>query len=924
MKPDAFPTPAGLRGALDLLRGAGTWDLSTTAIGDIDTHLHRPAAVKCLSLERTFPTDADLSWVTLTEVASSKECLPLLASALSTLHVADQTCALVIGGDGRGDVGVSLGMSPHSVSQWQAQVAPDAIWEPVNAHAVPGLATALRSGRSELAFRGRVEPGDPSPDHAPPPLHGFLTAGTSLGPWSLVMVLHPMAEPLWADQERLLAEIRTRVPEGVSELQTYSQTRQVTRSDPRADRIARTLAGWQALIGDARRTGGWVTLTYAAADAPRDALAVAAQFGATLGPMTRRSRPDTVHVWDRGVTGSELPAPITWLSSLNLADILAPPETSMGKVLVREPIAGGRHVADCDRPVTLGSWLGTSIAASFDVGDLGAHAFVSGITGSGKSTSTRRLLSQLFNEYNIPFLVIDPAKSDYEELCVSVGTNLRIVNGADMRANVLAPWPGRPADRHVQAVSTAFRGAFGMPMPVPYVASILFEELAGRAAQGEPVTLHDAYARLDTLIAELHYAGEIETNIKASLGLRLRALLQPRRAERVAGIGAPTWLMDGPTIVQLSDLADEEERNFAAAMLVLWVADAARARGASHLSHVTVIEEAHRLMPETSPEKSPEQGDSATVASRLMSQLLAEVRAYGESVIVVDQSPAAVSREVIRNTNLKLAHRVVDPADQKTLGGALGLSEDDHDGLGSLGRGRCLLSTARLPHPQAVSVVPAPTLKDRAAVTGAPAGGSRPCCSNYPAIHHRAEAFGRHAELIVAGYLTGSARNAPWAAAAALAEQSPGLQAACILAVGTRRHAQTLVRLGTLAASDFSEWVETQTLAILTRAVPRIERTTKRPYPACAACQHACLTRSLVASGGLSVMGMAREGMQQRWTLPERRTVLTAAIESATVEARAFVSDRISMQVGFCAGVHLAHEYDLSEWLAQQAGDSNH
>ena len=110
-------------------------------------------------------------------------------------------------------------------------------------------------------------------------------------------------------------------------------------------------------------------------------------------------------------------------------------------------------------------------------------------------------------------------------------------------------------------------------------------------------------------------------------------------------------------------------------MLVLYVSDAARARGlSSQVRHVTVMEEAHRLMPEPRA-VGPEERDAGAVSAKLMAQLLAEIRAYGEGLLIIDQSPAAVSREVLRNTNVKLVHRIVDRDDQRALGGALGLDE---------------------------------------------------------------------------------------------------------------------------------------------------------------------------------------------------------------------------------------------------------
>ena len=50
--------------------------------------------------------------------------------------------------------------------------------------------------------------------------------------------------------------------------------------------------------------------------------------------------------------------------------------------------------------------------------------------------------------------------------------------------------------------------------------------------------------------------------------------------------------------------------------------------------------------------------------------MLAEMRALGMGILVVDQTPAAVATQVVRNTNLKIAHRTVAQADRETLANA--------------------------------------------------------------------------------------------------------------------------------------------------------------------------------------------------------------------------------------------------------------
>ena len=47
--------------------------------------------------------------------------------------------------------------------------------------------------------------------------------------------------------------------------------------------------------------------------------------------------------------------------------------------------------------------------------------------------------------------------------------------------------------------------------------------------------------------------------------------------------------------------------------------------------------------------------------------LLAEVRAYGQGIMIVDQIPTKLAPDVIKNTGLKIAHRIVSGDDRAVL-----------------------------------------------------------------------------------------------------------------------------------------------------------------------------------------------------------------------------------------------------------------
>src|SRR5205823_7802016 len=97
------------------------------------------------------------------------------------------------------------------------------------------------------------------------------------------------------------------------------------------------------------------------------------------------------------------------------------------------------------------------------------------------------------------------------------------------------------------------------------------------------------------------------------------------------------------------------------------------AKGASKgLRHFTLVEEAHRLLPNISTEKGdPEAADARRIMVQHFANMLSEVRAYGEGLGVVEQIPTKILPDAIKNTGTKIAHRVPAADDRGVLAGAM-------------------------------------------------------------------------------------------------------------------------------------------------------------------------------------------------------------------------------------------------------------
>jgi len=104
----------------------------------------------------------------------------------------------------------------------------------------------------------------------------------------------------------------------------------------------------------------------------------------------------------------------------------------------------------------------------------------------------------------------------------------------------------------------------------------------------------------------------------------------------------------------------------------------------SGLRHVTVLEEAHNLLKNTS------QGASSELVGKsveILTNTIAEIRTYGEGFIIVDQSPSAVDIAAIKNTNTKIVLRTPEANDREAVGRSMGLTADQVNEISKLPSG---------------------------------------------------------------------------------------------------------------------------------------------------------------------------------------------------------------------------------------------
>ncbi len=78
-------------------------------------------------------------------------------------------------------------------------------------------------------------------------------------------------------------------------------------------------------------------------------------------------------------------------------------------------------------------------------------------------------------------------------------------------------------------------------------------------------------------------------------------------------------------------------------------------------------------------------------AIEVFTNMLSEVRAYGQGVLVAEQIPAKLAPDVLKNTNLKIAHRLVAQDDRQSVGYRMNLNTEQMNHLGILSPGMAVV-----------------------------------------------------------------------------------------------------------------------------------------------------------------------------------------------------------------------------------------
>ena len=355
----------------------------------------------------------------------------------------------------------------------------------------------------------------------------------------------------------------------------------------------------------------------------------------------------------------------TYLTTAEISLLAGLPQKEVPGVSLKEGIGFGLNEKEIDdeESINLGNMVQkgrelTKIPFKLSKKSMSKHTFVAGVTGSGKTTTCHRLLS----EADMPFLVIEPAKTEYRTL---INTRKDIVvftvgneTVAPFRLNPFELLEGEIISAHVDMIKATFTSAFPMEASMPQ----LLEEAIYRSYEKK--------------------GWDIDNNENTIYG-------------------AEAYDPEVDSFPILSDLLEEmknvvEEKGFS--RLSAFVK--AEHRKNHNFKHLTLVEEAHRLLSKV------EYGDSGSKKSAVetFTDLLAEVRKYGEGLIIVDQIPNKLASEVLKNTNTKIIHKILAQDDKEAVGDTMLMDDKQKEYLSALEVGNAIVFSENTDKPVHVHI----------------------------------------------------------------------------------------------------------------------------------------------------------------------------------------------------------------------------
>ncbi len=337
-------------------------------------------------------------------------------------------------------------------------------------------------------------------------------------------------------------------------------------------------------------------------------------------------------VYSMPLKGTGEVAGATWLSTRELSLIAGLPTKELPGLKIRKNVDFALNTADNKgkgKVLTLGHIIqhGRKLPhkqVELPLADLTKHVFVTGVTGAGKTTTCMKLLI----ESELPFMVIEPAKTEYRALhALDSQIEYYILGREDLTPFRLNPFElvsrRENLAGHISTLNATLGAVFPMEAAMPY----LVEEAIIKAYKTKGWDIHtsenfladdpwapdsnvwptfgDMIGELKSVITSKGMGKEFEEKYLGSLVGRLTNLTLGVKGRMLNTRHSLDFdqLLDKRVVIELEELKDEQDKALFMGLILSRLAECMkhRHRRDPDFRHLTLVEEAHRLLARSEP-----------------------------------------------------------------------------------------------------------------------------------------------------------------------------------------------------------------------------------------------------------------------------------------------------------------------------------
>lgn len=430
----------------------------------------------------------------------------------------------------------------------------------------------------------------------------------------------------------------------------------------------------------------------------------------------------------------------TYLTAGEVSLIAGLPQKEIPGLTVKESVDFGLNFNRKDGEIFLGNLMQhgrelATVPVNLSDAVLNKHTFIAGVTGSGKTTTCHKILK----ETALNFFVIEPSTTEYRNFINSPHFGNIVVftvgdeTTAPFRLNPFELTAGESVSSHADMLKATFTSAFPMEASMPQILeeaiykiyedkgweidtgrNFVIERRAGyrkgdefRAENDAFPTLADFLVALEEIVDTKGFSDRLRDDYRGSLVSRFSNLTKGSKGALFNCRQSTNFerLLDMNVVVEMENLKSAEDKALLTGFLLTQLSAVIKQRHRidKNFRHITLIEEAHRLLARV------EFGDNGSkrTAVETFTDLLAEVRKYGESLIVVDQIPNKLAPEVLKNTNTKIIHRLFARDDKEAVGDTMLMDDKQKAFLSALETGQAIVFSEGMERPVHVKIQPA-------------------------------------------------------------------------------------------------------------------------------------------------------------------------------------------------------------------------